>query len=374
MKSLTSWLHRLTLITGESGPKLEYFRVFVSGKEALDIDDCLFTIDPQHSVSTDPFYGSPKAWSVLRLPEIQEVEMNIKNRHRFAVDLACVLSLALERRVVIPMDLPVRSSAQTIEFLSLAEIADQSIEAPIPMDAKNRVIDYLTAIAGLSSDDQDIIGDASTAYYGALLLFDREPRAAYTLLIAGIESLSRKYGLPPTDWHEWELSKEWDEAFSAQSLSSQQAEAFRIRLLADKHLRLSMTFRNYASSRVLDSFWDKPLNQWIPGVNASTGERLSRRPITARKVSDFISKDRAVLKKLLGKSYNLRSSVVHESSWIDLMKLGQPVPNADYHSSAISFPILRILLAELIRIEISERSSSVELPDFQLFRKVPHDT
>ena len=310
----------------------------------------------------------------MRLPEIQEVEMNIKNRHRFAVDLACVLSLALERRVIIPMDLPVRSSAQTIEFLSLAEIADQSIEAPIPMDAKNRVIDYLTAIAGLSSDDQDIIGDASTAYYGALLLFDREPRAAYTLLIAGIESLSRKYGLPPTDWHEWELSKEWDEAFDAQSLSSQQAEAFRIRLLADKHLRLSMTFRNYASSRVLDSFWDKSLNQWIPGVNASTGEQLPRKLMTARKVSDFISKDRAVLKKLLGKSYNLRSSVVHESSWIDLMKLGQPVPNADYRSFALSFPILRVLLAELIRIEISERSSSVELPDFQLFREVPRDT
>ena len=374
MKSLTSWLHRLTLITGESGPKLDYFRVFVSGKEALDIDDWLFTIDPQHSVSTDPFYGNSKAWSVLRLPEIQEVEMNIKNRHRFSVDLACVLSLALERRVIIPMDLPVRSSAQTIEFLSLAEIADQSIDAPIPMDAKNRVIDYLTAIAGLSSDDQDIIGDASTAYYGALLLFDREPRAAYTLLIAGIESLSRKYGLPPTDWHEWELSKEWDEAFDAQSLSSKQAEAFRIRLLADKHLRLSMTFRNYASSRVLDSFWDKSLNQWIPGVNASTGEQLPRRPMTARKVSDFISKDRAVLKKLLGKSYNLRSSVVHESSWIDLMKLGQPVPNADYRSLALSFPILRILLAELIRIEISERSSSAELPDFQLFREVPRDT
>ena len=81
-----------------------------------------------------------------------------------------------------------------------------------------------------------------------------------------------------------------------------------------------------------------------------------------------------MLKKLLGKSYNLRSSVVHESSWIDLMKLGQPVPNADYRSFALSFPILRVLLAELIRIEISERSSSVELPDFQLFREVPRDT
>lgn len=374
MKSLINWLQRLALITGESGLQLNYFRVFVSNKEALDIDGWLFTIDPQYSVSLALSSGH-ESWSVLRLPEIPEMEVNIKNRHRFAVDLACVLSLALERRVIVPIDLPVPSSAKTIEFLSLAEIVDQSIQAPIPVNAKNRVIDYVTAIAGLSSEDQDIIGAASTAYYGALLLFDREPRAAYTLLITGIELLSREYGKPPTNWHEWELSKEWDALFDAQGLSSEQRDIFRTKLLDDKHLRLGMTFRNYASSRILDSFWDKPLDQWINGIDASTGERLPGRLMKARKVSDFIQKDRAVLKNQLKKSYNLRSSVVHESFWLDLIELGQPIPNADQHSSPpLSFPILRILLAELIWIEISERSTSAELPDFQLFRDVTLDT
>lgn len=369
MKSLVNWLKRLALITGEAGPELDYFRVFVSGNKALDINSWLFTIDPQHSVSSEY-----ECWSVLRLPEPDVAEVNVKNRHRFAVDLACVLSLALERRVIVPIDVPVPSSAETIEFLSLAEIVDQSIQAPIPVDAESRVIGYVTAIAGLSSKDQDIIGAASTAYYGALLLFDREPRAAYTLLITGIELLSREYGEPPTDWREWELGKKWDALFDANGLSSEQKDTFRTKLLEDKHLRLGMTFRNYASSRVPDSFWDKPLDQWINGMDASTGEGLQKRLIKTRKVSDFIQKDRVALKKRLGESYNLRSSVVHKSSWIDLIELGQPIPNADQHSSPLSFPILRILLAELIWIEISERSIPIELPDFQLFRDGKCDT
>lgn len=366
MKSLANWLKRLALVTGEVGSRFSYFRVFVSGNNALElnIDDWLFTIVPQHFVSSEHEFCS-----LLRLPEPDASEINIKDRHRFSVDLACVLSLALERRVIVPIDLPVLFNEEPIEYLPLARIVDQSIQAPIPVDAKSRVIDYMTAIAGLSSEDQDIIGAASTAYYGALLLFDREPRAAYTLLITGIELLSKKYGNPLTDWHEWELSKEWDALFDAQGLSSEQRGIFRTQLLKDKHLRLGMAFRNYASSRILDSFWDKPLDQWIDGKNVSTGERLPGRLMKARKVSDFIQRDRVVLKNRLSKSYNLRSSVVHESFWLDLIELGQPIPNTDQHSSLpLSFPILRILLAELIWVEISERSVSIELPDFQLFR------
>lgn len=369
MKSLTNWLKRLALITGKAGPKFDYFHVFVSGNKALDINSWLFTIDPQHSV-----FSEREFWSVLRLPEPDASDMNINNRHRLAVDLACVLSLALERRVIVPLDVPIPSRVETKEFLSLAEIVDQSVQAPIPEDAKSRVINYVTAIAGLSPNDQDIIGAASTAYYGALLLFDREPRAAYTLLITGIELLSREYGKPPTDWVEWELSKKWDDLFDAQGLSSEQKDIFRDKFLDDKQIRLGMTFRNYASNRLLDSFWDKPLDQWIPGVDTSSGERLPRRLVTTRKISDFLQRDRAVLKKRLGESYNLRSSIVHKSSWIDLMKLGQPIPVADQHTLPLSFPILRILLAELIWIEISERSIPIELPDFQLFRDVKYDT
>lgn len=372
MKSLTDWLKRLALITGEAGSELDYFRVFVSGKEALDIDGWLFTIDSQHSVSL-PISSGHESWSVLRLPDIPETEVNIRNRHRLAVDFACVLSLALDRRVIVPIDLPVSSSAQKITFLSLAEIVDQSIQAPIPVNAKNQVIDYVTAIAGLPPEDQDIIGAASTAYYGALLLFDREPRAAYTQLITGIELLSREYGRPPTDWSEWELSEKWDALFDANGLSSEQKDVFRTKLLEDKHLRLGMTFRNYASSKIPDSFWDKPLNQWIPGIDTSSDERLPQRLVTTRKISDFLQRDRVVLKERLGKSYNLRSSVVHKSSWIDLIKLGQPIPVADQHSLPLSFPILRILLAELIWIEISERSIPIELPNFKLFRDIKCD-
>jgi hypothetical protein len=314
-----------------------------------------------------PEASGQESWSVIRLPDLPQREENLQARHRLGADLASVLSLALGRRIIVPVDQDIQE-LDKVHFLPVAQIVDKGILGPLPADAKERIIRYFIAVAGLNAVDQEVIGAAASAYHGALLLFDREPRSAYTLLVAGIEVLSRKYGSPPIDWASWEESTEWDKFFIAHAMTQEQIDALRIRLMRDKQLRLGATFRNYGSNRVDDSFWNKILEQWIPGIDANTGPSLPRRMVKACRVSDLLSADRASLSKALSNSYQLRSSVVHESKWVELMPLAQFQKQPLQSHQALPFPLLRELLADLIWTEISSRTSPTELPKFQVLR------
>ncbi|OYT94045.1 MAG: hypothetical protein CFE43_01545 [Burkholderiales bacterium PBB3] len=311
----------------------------------------------------------PESFSILRLPDEPGRPEGLHDRHRLGADLAAIFSLALDRRVVIPNDFAIQFGQQ-IHFQSTAQVVDQTIQGPLPDDAKSLVATYILAIAGLPPDDQDCIGAACTAYHGAILLFDREPRAAYTLLVTGIELLSRRYGSPPTEWQDWESSSEWDAFFDIQALSGNQASAFRQRLLSDKHLRLGQTFRTYASTRPRDSFWDVSVDQWISGTDQETGVWLAPILASSKKVSDFVGTDRILFRQKLASSYQLRSSVVHESKWIELLTLGQPFVPDQPQRDALSFPIIRKLLAELLAVELFDRASPYCPPDFQLLRQI----
>ncbi|MDP1558891.1 MAG: hypothetical protein Q8K59_12120 [Nitrosomonas sp.] len=340
----------------------------------MDITNWIFSIEPQdYSGHNTPQATGPESWSVLRLPDTLKNEVNLDDRHRLGADLACLLSLALDRRVIVPVDLATQGPQQQekIIFLPMAQIVDQDLLGPLPVDAKQRIVTYASAIAGLSSEDQEIIGAACTAYHGALLLFDKEPRAAYTLLVAGIEVLSRQYGSPPTEWKNWEASSNWDKLFSAQCLTVEQIKAIREQLMSDRQLRLGATFREYGSTRPRDCFWDKPLEQWICGIDANTGAWSPSTKALTRRIADLLPRDRTILKNSLAESYKLRSSVVHEAKWVELMTLQPMTPQNQEGVRALSFPVLRVLLSELIWIEIVERTSPVSLPDFQLLRQLP---
>lgn len=367
MKSLVAWLHRLAAVTPDPGIEISYFRVAVPGIDPLDVENWLLSIDPQGPLGYDLRATGPESWSIMRVPDVPQKEANIHARHRLGADIACLLSLALERRVVVPNDFTPPFGKLT--FLPVSQAVDQSILGPLPTDAKRRLNTYLSAVAGLFPEDQKFIGDASSAYHGALLVFDREPRAAYTLLVAGIEVLSRRYGSPPTDWTEWEESSAWDAIFALQGLTKEQASAIRHKLMQDKQLKLGATFQNYASSRLSDDFWNKPLDQWISGPDANTGQWLPPRNVRSCRVSDFLTFDRNGLRKSLGKSYGLRSSVVHDAAWVELMTFAPPPAPPFKSSRPLPFPILRAILAELIWLEISSHSTPASLPNFQLLRK-----
>jgi len=370
MKTLVAWLHRLAAVTPDPGPSISFFRVAVSGIDPLDVENWLLSIDPQGSFDYDLRVTGPEAWSIMRIPDIPQSEVNLHDRHRLGSEIACLLSLALERRVVVPNDFAVHiPQLKKIIFQPVSQIVDQGILGPLPVDAKLRLNDYLSAVAGLSPEDQEFIGAASSAYHGALLLFDREPRAAYTQLVTGIEVLARRYGSPPTGWSNWEESSAWDDVFAVQKLTNEQASVVRDRLMHNKQLRLGATFRNYASIRLGDDFWNKPLDQWIYGIDANTGKWLPPTNVKACRISDVLSFDRNDLMKSLGKSYNLRSSVVHEADWIELMTLSQPPVPSFKSNRPLPFPILRAILAELIWLEISSHSTHASLPNFQLRRE-----
>jgi len=277
MKSLVAWLHRLAAVTPDPGPEISFFRVAVPGIAPLDVENWFLLIDPQGPLGYDLRATGPESWSIIRVPDLPQAEANLHDRHRLGADIACLLSLALERRVVVPNDFAVHTPQLT--FLPVSQVVDQSVLGPLPADAKQRLNTYLSAVAGLSPEDQEFIGAASSTYHGALLLFDREPRAAYTLLVAGIEVLSRRYGSPPTEWTDWEESSDWDAVFAMQGLTNEQASAIRARLIHNNQMRLGATFRNYASSRLSDDFWNKPLDQWISGPDANTGQWLPQRKV-----------------------------------------------------------------------------------------------
>jgi len=369
MKALVDWLHRLAAVTPELGPEVSIFRVSVSGIDPLNIEDWLLSVDPQGPLDNDLRATGPESWSVMRVPDLPHREANLHDRHQLGAELACLLSLALDRRVVVPNDFAIQvPQLEKVIFQPVSQVVDQGILGPLPPDAKQRINAYTSAVAGLLLEDQEFIGAASSAYHGALLLFDREPRAAYTLLVAGIEVLSRRYGSPPIGWGNWEESSNWDQLFAAQGLTNEQASALRDKLLQDKQLRLGATFRNYASSRLSDNFWDKPLDQWIYGIDANTGTWLPPAKLKSCRISDVLPLDRTSLKKSLAQSYNLRSSVVHEAEWVQLMTLVQPPALPPQNSRALPFPVLRAILAELIWIEISSHSTPTSLPNFQLLR------
>lgn len=369
MESLVSWLHRLANITPDTGPEVYFYRVLVPGFEPLDVADWLLSVDPQGSLSPNIHTSGPESLSTIRLPDIPGKEVNLHERHKLGADLASLFSLALNVRVTIPHALDINlPQLNKLVFQPFSQIIDRGLLGPVPSEPKQRIETYLSNVAGLSEEDLGTISAASSAYHASLLLFDREARVAYTLLVAGIEILSRKYGAPPTDWTDWEESGSWDSFIGTQKLTSSQATAIRERLMKDKNLRLSATFCNYAAYRLNDDFWEKPWEEWIYGINANEETWLPAQPLEARIISDILPQNRVGLKKALGKSYNLRSTIVHTGNWVELLSLSPPpVPALDLNKP-LPFAILRAILAELIWMEIKTHTKPSYLPNFQLLR------
>lgn len=372
MEAIANWLKRVGPLTAESNIQATEFRMIMFGEHALDLDNWLLTFDPQGPLHSTPHSFGPESWSLLRLPDVAQQEIKLHERHKLGADLAAAISLALGRRVVIPNDFPlsIQGYNQTM-FQSASHVVDRCILGPLPRDARERLSDVFTAIHGLPHDDLVVIGAATSAHHSALLLFDKEPRVAYTLLVAGMETLSRRYGAPPTDWESWDDSGSWTLLLTALELQPKQAVAIRDHLMKDRHLRLSATFRQYAATRPTEEFWQRSIDAWVPRIDGNTGQCLSPAKSSSHQVSDFVPHDRSQLRKALAKSYDLRSLVIHDSKWVELLTLASPIGGQPRGDQALSFPAMRLLLAELIQLELLTHASSAELPDIRLSRSPP---
>jgi hypothetical protein len=107
MRAIASWLARLR--TPSPDDLAEFlFRVFVPGRNSLDIDKWLIATCPQGEVKQFPRAGPPEAMSVIRLLDHKEAGRSLFEQQRLSTELAALFSLALDRRVDIPLEVAVR--------------------------------------------------------------------------------------------------------------------------------------------------------------------------------------------------------------------------------------------------------------------------
>lgn len=368
MENLARWLRRLNDKAPSEVARMT-LRLFVPGHSVMDIDGWLLTTEQPTAVPPGFRSGLPESMALLAYVDEEEFSKNVAIQHQLSVDIAAAMSVALERRIDIPFEIALQvQGGNTVTFMPYGSIVDRVITGPLPNDSRSAIAAAFQQIYGLSKDDVAVIGSAASMFHGALLLYDRDIRSAYTLLVAGIETLSRKYGQPPSNWGSWEYSDEWDRFAAKYDLSNEQHDGLRARLMNDKQLRLKATFRSYASSRLAASFWDRPWNEWMYTLQVPQGVWEQATSHYTGQIRDFLTSDRSALGKALGSSYDLRSSYIHKGKWVDPIDLAfDPRSQVDMRGP-LPFAILRSILRELIITEMRERSQPTVLPDVKLYR------
>lgn len=335
----------------------------------MDFDNWLITTEQPHAVPDGYRAGYPELMSVVAFVDETGKSENVDDHHRLSADLAAVLSVALERTIDIPLEMSTRVKGHnTMTFVPLGGMVDRVISGPIPPHYKDAIARMLGYVAGLLPEDIVAVGAATSLFHGALLLHERDVRSAYTLLVAGIETLSRKYGTPPTSWEDWDGHAGWDQFVSSHGLSAEQGTALRERLMQDRQLRLKSTFRAYASGRLRESFWDMPWTEWMYAIQVPQGRWQPAEKIHDGKIGDFLPRDRCSLSRTLGHSYDLRSTYVHAGSWFGPLELSINAASPLDVAKPLPFAALRAILRELICTELEEHSLPTNLPDPKLRR------
>ena len=369
MEELTAWLDRMRSQPPENLARF-LFRLFVPGHQLMNYDKWLMTTEQPKAVPSGFRGGYPETAGLLALLDEKDEHRRVQVHQRLVSDLATVMSLAFTRRIDIPYELALTVEGQeSVSFLPLGHVADRVITGPLPADSKSRLIAVLEAVAGLPPEDLPTISTAASMFHGALMLHASDIRAAYTLLVSGMEILSRRYGSPPEDWSGLDGSDSWDALFTKQLLSDTQAATIRSQLLLDKQLRLKATFRSYVSQRLPDSFWDHEWSEWHYSIRLPEGIWGEPQEGGKFKVRDFLPVHRDQLAQALGKSYDLRSSFVHSGLWFGPLELSfNPADQLDM-KRPLPFAVLRAILGELLFAELDIGGSNAELPKVELERE-----
>lgn len=369
MEGLVAWLRRLDDIAEGDKASQTFMQVTVPGSVPLDLDNWVLTASQYRQAP--PGTNFPEMQGVIRLVDKEGVS-NGPLHHRLAAELAAAISLATMRRVEVPYRIAATVQGQPhLYFLPYAHLVDRGVSGPLPSDADSLVKAVFERLFGLGVSDLRVIGASMTLFHSALLLFDRDVRSAYMLLVAGIEVLSRSYGRPPTDWASWELHEQWDRFIAQQRLSEDQAVALRTRLMEDRQLRLKATFRSYASSRLPASFWDQPFIDWMYGMKLDSGSTAwlgVEKVYGDHLVADFLTRNRSEVERSLGESYNVRSTFVHSGAWFGPLDLSDMGGSTVDTTKPLPFGMLRAILGELLRTELFERSDPKRLPEIRLSR------
>jgi hypothetical protein len=309
-------------------------------------------LEPKESVAATPGDTGPISCSILYFPEPMAVS---RQTVEVAEELGALLCLASGRRFEVPPELQFRVKGGTeVHFQQFSRGIDRELIGPLPPDTIPRTLALLNRIAVLQDNDVHTLGRALHLYYGACNIVEGDVRSAYIMLVSALEILSREYGSPPKDWNEWEEAAEWDDVFAEIELAPEQSAVLRIRLLNDKHLRLKRTLCDYVANALPGSFWQLAWEQWSYSFRPPTNDwgpadvlRLPR--------SHVITRDKALLRRALQKTYDARSAYVHRG---DTFSIEQSLRSDDIPvngTAPISYPILRLIVRDLVLLELTRR-------------------
>lgn len=360
MQNLTEWMNRLDSAIAKKDIKFSesYRQVLIPGPNSVELEG-LLRIEPTHKLhipGSTYQYAHALAWLDVG-----------GNAFALTDDLGAALTLATDRRIeVIPAEpLSMEGDAARKIFLGTSEIADRRLMGPLEegFDLDVEFRNLLGGIRSLKDREAVVINSAMRLHYGACLLFSTDMAAAYTLIVAGIETLAGEFHSFDPSWEVWDQAPSWDKFIRVHGLTGDQAVALRSKLLEkNTYMRLGERFADYAIAELSDEFFDLRLSTWVPSIDWAQGIISGGSWHPGPRIGDLNSNINE-LKKALKKSYAARSGFVHAGNrGVD--SIGHAVgAYVGYKASApVPFAILRSLLRYLILAEIEKRCTSRDTP------------
>jgi hypothetical protein len=361
VKRIADWIDRIRTIEGRPGEFV--FRAVMPSHDFYTLADTLIKIEPLGPLPGRPGDSEPTSGALLRFLDTRPLS---HDSILLATDLGSLISFAAGRyfEVAAEIRLSVEGRPESY-FLGLGATIDRKLRGPMPTETRSRLMECLARIPALSQNDLAALGAAIKLHHGSVVLCHRDFRAAYLLLVAALEVLSREYGTPPHDWSAWQESISWDSMFADLQLSDSQRKAIRGRLLESQSLRLKATFREYVSQTIPDQFWEEPWQEWHYVLNATPPGSWGPPELSETPVEALVPKDRTVLSNALGRSYDLRSGLIHRGDELHLLEVGLRPGIPLSGSDPVPYAVLRAFLSSLISKELWSRAEPVSLPDLR---------
>ncbi|WP_157360706.1 hypothetical protein [Amycolatopsis thermoflava] len=292
--------------------------------------------------------------------------------------IGAVLTLLTDRRIEILEELPasMEGEPEHVTFISYTSVFDRRLVAPVEVvDFDATLRKFLGKLISIPEERRTAVAAALDLHYGSALLFEKDLSAAYTLAIAGIEALSRAFGAPPSDWSDWDQSATWDKFSRRHKLPPELYDALKAKLMKNQHLRLKETFAQYGSYRLPDDFWDDEWNEWIYNVRMPDGVYDGGDWSSRKRVRDYLTADREVLRAALRRSYDARSGFVHTGNrTVNTSSELYSKIHASTDDRPLSYACIRSILSKILREEIDKHADTADLPDVTLTHGSPEET
>lgn len=366
MDAVREFILRLVEITPERGKlAARHRRIVLPGAAQFALDGTI--------LRTEPIGMMKRPGTTVEMSQLLEwLDVSSDGadprENDLGVDLAAILALACGRKVAFANEVPMKyANAEWTWFLEAGHAFDNELYGPVEGDIRTRFVNIVQALVALPEKQALSFGGAVRMRNAACCLVEADFSSAYGLLIAAIETLSEAFGDKRTSWEHWDKHAQWDAFIGQLSLNDEHAAELRKRLLADRHIRLRLTFAEYAASNLSESFWQERYFRYTPqyAVDADDARPNGGSWREEGSISTLVPADRDELRKRLKLSYDARSQVFHQSTRLDQISV-MPFPSAV--TQLLPFRGLRRILDHLLWREISKGATGApELPDVKLF-------